>query len=101
MSALAAARKAAGGAMRIGVSGWRFAPWRGDFYPRTLKQREELAFASSMFATLEMNGSFYSLQRPSSYCAWRDDTPAEFVFALKGSRYVTHMLAQGRARPLR
>jgi len=84
-------RKAVGDT-RIGVSGWRYAPWRGQFYPRGLKQREELAYASRMFATVEINGSFYSLQRPSSYQAWREEAPADFVFALKGSRYVTHML---------
>jgi len=82
----------ASGETRIGVSGWRYAPWRGVFYPSGLKQREELAYASRMFATVEINGSFYSLQRPSSYQAWREETPADFVFALKGSRYVTHML---------
>ena len=81
-----------GGETRIGVSGWRYAPWRGVFYPRGLKQREELAYASRMFATVEINGSFYSLQRPSSYQSWRAETPVGFVFALKGSRYVTHML---------
>ena len=80
------------GDTRVGVSGWRYAPWRGVFYPRGLRQREELAYASRMFTTLEINGSFYSLQRPSSYRAWRDEAPADFVFALKGSRYVTHML---------
>lgn len=86
-----AARKA-GGETRIGVSGWRYAPWRGPFYPRGLKHREELAYASRMFPTVEINGSFYALQRPSSYQSWRDETPEDFVFALKGSRYVTHML---------
>ena len=77
--------------VRIGVSGWRYAPWRGVFYPRDLPQRLELQHASRIFPTLEINGSFYSLQRPEYYRQWHDETPADFVFALKGSRYITHM----------
>jgi uncharacterized protein YecE (DUF72 family) len=80
------------GAVRIGISGWRYEPWRGVFYPARLAQRRELAFASRMLPTIEINGSFYSLQRPGSYAEWHDETPAGFVFALKGSRYITHML---------
>ena len=78
-------------AIRIGISGWRYAPWRGRFYPAGLAQRQELAFASRVLPTIEINGSFYSLQRPSSYEAWHDETPASFVFAVKGPRYITHM----------
>jgi uncharacterized protein YecE (DUF72 family) len=78
--------------VRIGISGWRYAPWRGRFYPPGLAQRKELAFASRMLPSIELNGSFYSLQRPASYQAWHDDTPEDFVFAVKGSRYITHML---------
>jgi uncharacterized protein YecE (DUF72 family) len=80
------------GATRIGISGWRYARWRGHFYPAGLPQRRELAFASRMLTTIELNGSFYSLQKPGSYQAWHDETPDDFVFAVKGSRYVTHML---------
>src|SRR4051812_18451138 len=83
---------AATGKVRIGISGWRYAPWRGRFYPPRLPQRQELAFASHVLPTIEINGSFYSLQRPSSYRAWHDETPPDFVFALKGPRYITHML---------
>jgi uncharacterized protein YecE (DUF72 family) len=82
----------ASGAVRIGISGWRYEPWRGIFYPPGLAQRSELAFAARMLATIEINGSFYSLQRPESYAEWYDETPPGFVFALKGSRYITHML---------
>jgi len=82
----------AAGDVWIGISGWRYAPWRGVFYPPGLAQRSELAFASRMLATIEINGSFYSLQRPESYAAWHAETPAGFVFAVKGSRYITHML---------
>ena len=77
--------------IRIGVSGWRYTPWRGVFYPRGLPQRLELHYASRIFPTLEINGSFYSLQRPEYYRQWHDDTPDDFVFALKGSRFITHM----------
>jgi uncharacterized protein YecE (DUF72 family) len=77
--------------IRIGVSGWRYTPWRGVFYPRDLPQRLELSYAARKFSTLEINGSFYSLQRPEYYRQWHDATPADFVFALKGSRFITHM----------
>src|SRR3954453_22751792 len=80
------------GVVRIGISGWRYEPWRGIFYPDGLAQRPELAFASRMLPTIEINGSFYSLQRPESYAAWHAETPPGFVFAVKGSRYITHML---------
>jgi len=77
---------------RIGISGWRYAPWRkGKFYPKDLPQREELAYASRSFSTIELNGSFYSLQRPESYQQWRNATPRQFVFAVKAPRYVTHV----------
>jgi uncharacterized protein YecE (DUF72 family) len=77
--------------IRIGLSGWRYAGWRGDFYPKGLVQRKELAYAAERFSTIEVNGSFYSLQRPASYATWRDETPDDFVFALKGGRFITHM----------
>jgi len=80
------------GALRIGISGWRYEPWRGVFYPPRLPQRRELEFASRSVDSIEINGSFYSLQRPESYAAWYRDTPSGFVFAVKGSRYITHML---------
>jgi uncharacterized protein YecE (DUF72 family) len=89
------------GDIRIGISGWRYDPWRGVFYPRGLAQHRELAFASRMLPTIEINGSFYSLQRPESYRAWYDDTPDDFVFAVKGPRYITHMLRlKGFEQPL-
>jgi uncharacterized protein YecE (DUF72 family) len=81
----------ASGEIRIGVSGWRYAPWRGQFYPKGLVQRDELAYASRALSTIEINGSFYSLQQPSSWGAWFDATPDDFVFAVKGPRFVTHM----------
>ena len=80
------------GDIRIGISGWRYKGWRGKFYPQELAQRRELEFASRQFNSIELNGSFYSLQRPESFAAWHDETPQDFIFAVKGSRFVTHML---------
>jgi uncharacterized protein YecE (DUF72 family) len=79
-------------AIRIGVSGWRYAPWRGNFYPKGLPQHAELEYAARAFPSLEINGSFYSLQNPSSWQSWYEATPQGFVFAVKGPRYLTHML---------
>jgi uncharacterized protein YecE (DUF72 family) len=76
----------------IGISGWRYAPWRGGFYPPGLPERDELKFAAERFPTIELNGSFYSLQRPEYYARWYEQVPRNFVFAIKGSRYITHML---------
>lgn len=78
------------GAVRIGISGWRYSPWRGPFYPRNWPQHRELEYASRAVTTIEINGSFYSLQSPASYQRWREETPAGFVFAVKGGRFITH-----------
>ncbi|HEV7613863.1 MAG TPA: DUF72 domain-containing protein [Steroidobacteraceae bacterium] len=77
--------------IRIGISGWRYAPWRGTFYPRGLPQRSELEYASKILTAIEINGSFYSLQTPASYALWYRQTPSDFVFSVKGARYLTHM----------
>ncbi|MFA7894237.1 DUF72 domain-containing protein [Pseudomonas putida] len=77
--------------VRIGISGWRYGPWRRDFYPKGLRQDDELAFASRAVNTIEINGSFYSLQTPERYQAWHDATPDDFVFAVKAPRYITHI----------
>jgi len=78
--------------IRVGISGWRYAPWRGVFYPEGLPQRLELAYASREFSTIELNGSFYSLQTPERYASWYADTPRGFLFSIKGPRYMTHIL---------
>ena len=78
---------------RIGVSGWRYPSWRGDFYPKGLPQRLELTYAAERMTSIEVNGSFYSLQRPSSYAAWRAAVPSDVVLAVKGGRFITHMKA--------
>jgi uncharacterized protein YecE (DUF72 family) len=77
--------------IRIGISGWNYKGWRGVFYPPDLPHRRELEFASRQFNSIEINGSFYSLQRPSSYQRWYDGTPPDFVFSVKGGRFITHM----------
>ena len=82
---------ARGGDVRVGISGWRYAPWRRVFYPAGLPQRAELSFASRRVRTIEINGSFYSLQPPAAWQAWHDETPDDFVFAVKGPRFITHM----------
>jgi uncharacterized protein YecE (DUF72 family) len=79
------------GKIRIGISGWRYAPWRGDFYPKKLKQKDELAYASAQFPTIEINGTFYSQQTPASFAKWAETTPRGFVFAIKGPRYISHI----------
>jgi uncharacterized protein YecE (DUF72 family) len=79
------------GDIRIGISGWRYPPWRGPFYPPRWPQARELEYASRRVGSVEINGSFYSLQHPNSYRAWRDATPDDFVFAVKGGRFITHM----------
>jgi uncharacterized protein YecE (DUF72 family) len=79
------------GRLRIGISGWRYAPWRGVFYPRGLVQRRELEFAAAHFDSIEINGSFYSLQRPQSYLRWHEETPPGFVFSVKAPRFITHV----------
>ncbi|WP_081770080.1 DUF72 domain-containing protein [Luteimonas huabeiensis] len=85
--------------IRIGISGWRYAPWRGVFYPRGLAQRHELAYASRALASIEINGTFYALQRPERFARWRQETPDDFVFAVKGHRYITHHLRLRDAGP--
>ncbi|MGH3485055.1 MAG: DUF72 domain-containing protein, partial [Nocardioidaceae bacterium] len=77
--------------VRVGISGWNYPGWRGEFYPRGLAQRRELEYAAQRLTSIEINGTFYSLQRPESFESWRDQTPDDFVFAVKASRFITHM----------
>ncbi|WP_022894171.1 DUF72 domain-containing protein [Agromyces subbeticus] len=80
-----------GARARVGMSGWLYPPWRGVFYPKGLRQADELAYAAERVGSLEVNGSFYSLQRPTSWLRWRDASPDGFVFAVKGPRFITHI----------
>lgn len=76
---------------RIGISGWQYRVWRGTFYPEDLPQRSQLAYVSGKFDTLELNGSFYSLKKPADYLKWREQTGKDFLFAIKGGRFISHM----------
>lgn len=77
--------------IRVGLSGWDYPRWQGDFYPRGLAARKRLGYVAEHFDTVEVNGSFYSLQRPTTYQRWYDDTPPGFELALKGGRFITHL----------
>ncbi len=79
------------GDIRIGISGWTYAPWRGEFFPKGLPQKQELAFASSFFRSIEVNGTFYGLQTPASFRSWAAQVPEDFVFAVKAPRFITHV----------
>jgi uncharacterized protein YecE (DUF72 family) len=76
---------------RVGISGWRYPPWRGGWYPEGLPQRSELEYSSNRLNSIELGGSFYSLQRPQNYLSWYDETPRDFVFSVKGGRFITHL----------
>jgi uncharacterized protein YecE (DUF72 family) len=79
------------GTVRIGISGWTYAPWRGTFYPAKLPHHRELAHTAGILSSIEVNGTFYSLQRPESYAKWAAETPEDFVFSLKAPRFITHI----------
>ena len=79
------------GSIRIGISGWTYVPWRGTFYPDKLPHKDELKFAAGLFNSIEINGTFYTLQRPASFARWARETPDDFVFSVKGPRFITHM----------
>ena len=79
------------GVIRVGISGWTYSPWRGHFYPKGLRQSEELAYAASRFSSLEINGTFYGLQKPRVFEGWASQVPAGFVFAVKAPRFITHV----------
>jgi uncharacterized protein YecE (DUF72 family) len=80
------------GIIRVGISGWTYAPWRGVFYPKGLKPGQELGYAAAHVRAIEVNGTFYAMQRPSDFENWAQQVPADFLFAVKASRYITHNL---------
>src|SRR3984885_9647101 len=79
------------GTVRIGISGWTYAPWRGVFYPKGLPQKRELDYVTSQFSILEINGTFYGMQRPDAFADWADRAPDGFIYAVKAPRFITHM----------
>jgi uncharacterized protein YecE (DUF72 family) len=85
------ANVARAGSVDIGISGWTYAPWRGVFYPKGLPQKRELEYATSQFSTLEINGTFYGMQRPDAFADWADRAPDGFIYAVKAPRFITHM----------
>ncbi|MBP0632061.1 DUF72 domain-containing protein [Cupriavidus sp. AcVe19-1a] len=89
-TAAPAARRKAGGLFRVGIGGWNFAPWRDNFYPARLPQSRELAYASRHLSAIEINSTYHGTQKRSSFIKWRDETPDDFVFAVKASRFATN-----------
>ena len=87
------------GRIRVGIGGWVYPPWRGAFYPKGLRQAEELGFASRQVTAIEINGTFYRIQTPASFKKWRDETPDDFMFSLKGPRFLTHRGELASAAP--
>lgn len=84
--------------VRIGISGWTYPPWRGQFYPPKLPHKRELSYAAGIFSSIEVNGTFYGLLRPGTFARWIADVPDDFVFAVKGSRFITHLKKLGDPR---
>jgi len=87
------------GKIHIGIGGWVFEPWRGVFYPDGLPQKRELEYAASKLTSIEINGTYYGSQKPESFARWREETPEDFVFALKGSRFCTNRRVLAEAGP--
>jgi uncharacterized protein YecE (DUF72 family) len=87
------------GGIRVGIGGWVFPPWRGAFYPKGLRQAEELSYASRHVTAIEINGTFYRIQTPSTFKKWRDETPDDFIFSLKAPRFLTHRGELASAEP--
>src|SRR5215510_15423508 len=91
--------KRTAGQLFVGIGGWNFAPWRGSFYPKGLTQAKELHYASRQLTSIEINSTFYGLQKPATFQKWRDETPDGFVFSVKAPRFVMlrKNLAEGAA----
>lgn len=85
--------------IRVGVGGWTFEPWRGPFYPDGLPQKRELEYASRALTTIEINGTYYSSFKPESWQKWHDETPDDFMFAVKASRFCTNRRVLAEAGP--
>jgi uncharacterized protein YecE (DUF72 family) len=76
--------------IRVGIGGWVFPEWRGEFYPKGLPQARELDYASRQLTSIEINGTFYRTQKPDSFRKWADETPDDFIFSLKGPQFATN-----------
>jgi uncharacterized protein YecE (DUF72 family) len=87
------------GKIYVGIGGWNFAPWRGSFYPKGLVQSQELHYASRQLTSIEINSTFYGLQKPATFQKWHDETPDDFVFSLKAPRFVMHRRDLATAKP--
>lgn len=87
------------GTIRVGIGGWTFEPWRGTFYPKDLAQKRELEYASRHLTSIEINGTYYGTQKRESFVRWREETPENFVFALKGPRFTTNRRILAEAGP--
>jgi len=85
--------------IRVGIGGWTFAPWRGSFYPDDLPQKSELEYASRQMTSIEVNGTYYSYQKPETFAKWRDETPDDFIFSLKAPRFATNRRVLAEAGP--
>ncbi len=97
--AQAGTKAGGGGAIRVGIGGWTFEPWRGPFYPEGLTQKRELEYASRKVTAIEINGTYYGAQKPASFAKWRDEAPEGFVFAVKGPRFTTNRRVLAEAGP--
>jgi uncharacterized protein YecE (DUF72 family) len=87
------------GAIRIGVGGWTYEPWRGSFYPAGLAQSRELEYASRRLTSIEINGTYYGSQKPATFAKWRDETPDDFVFSVKAPRFAMNRKVLASAGP--
>ena len=85
--------------VRVGIGGWTYEPWRGHFYPQGHAHKHELEYASRQVTSIEINGTYYGLQRPESFARWREETPDDFVFSLKAPRFVTNRRKLAEAGP--
>lgn len=87
------------GTIRTGIGGWTFDPWEGAFYPETLAKKRQLEFASRALTAIEVNGTYYSSQKPATFAKWASEVPENFVFSLKASRFCTNRKVLAEAGP--
>ncbi len=85
--------------IRVGIGGWTFAPWRNNFYPKDLVQRRELEYASRHLSAIEVNGTYYGMQKPATYARWGDEAPDNFVFSAKAPRRIMHSRTLAKTGP--